>query len=211
GRGGEIHASPAATTVTDVADLPPNHASQIMAADFFVVPTVTYRLLFVFVILSHERRRLVHVAVTAHPTAAWTAQQLREAFPDEEAPRFLLHDRDSPSGPSGQRSTASAFARSVLRRGRRGTTATLIASSDPSVANASIMSSCSTSPACGGSYTSTWTTITAHVLTSASIKRRLLSDPLRNADQLSQSHRSADSITVTIAARRNRSLIDSHP
>jgi transposase InsO family protein len=66
-----------------------------MAADFFVVPTVTYRLLFVFVILSHERRRLVHVAVTAHPTAAWTAQQLREAFPDEEAPRFLLHDRDS--------------------------------------------------------------------------------------------------------------------
>jgi transposase InsO family protein len=66
-----------------------------MAADFFVVPTVTYRLLFVLVILSHERRRLVHVAVTAHPTAAWTAQQLREAFPDEEAPRFLLHDRDS--------------------------------------------------------------------------------------------------------------------
>jgi putative transposase len=72
-----------------------NHISQIMAADFFVVPTVTYRLLFVFVILSHERRRLVHVAVTAHPTAAWTAQQLREAFPDEEAPRFILHDRDS--------------------------------------------------------------------------------------------------------------------
>jgi transposase InsO family protein len=52
---------------------------------------------------------------------------------------------------------------------------------------------------------------TAHVLTSASIKTRLLSDPLRNADQLSQSHRSADSITVTIAARRNRSLIDSYP
>jgi putative transposase len=72
-----------------------NHASQIMGADFFVVPTVTYRLLFVFVILSHERRRLVHTAVTAHPSAAWTAQQLREAFPDEEAPRFLIHDRDT--------------------------------------------------------------------------------------------------------------------
>src|SRR5262245_19266741 len=55
-----------------------NHTSQITATDFFVVPTVTYRLLFVFVILTHERRRLVHVAVTAHPTAAWTAQQLRE-------------------------------------------------------------------------------------------------------------------------------------
>ena len=72
-----------------------NHTSQIVATDFFVVPTVTYRLLFVLVLLAHERRRLVHLAVTAHPTAAWTAQQLREAFPDEEAPRFLLHDRDT--------------------------------------------------------------------------------------------------------------------
>jgi transposase InsO family protein len=72
-----------------------NHASQIMAADFFVVPTATYRLLFVLVMLAHERRRLAHVAVTAHPTAAWTAQQLREAFPDNNVPRFLLHDRDS--------------------------------------------------------------------------------------------------------------------
>ena len=47
------------------------------------------------VILSLDRRRLVHLAVTAHPTAAWTAQQLRESFPDNKAPRFLLHDRDS--------------------------------------------------------------------------------------------------------------------
>jgi len=67
----------------------------MMAADFFVVPTATYRVLFVLVILAHERRRVVHVAVTDHPTAAWTAQQLRNAFPDEESPSFLLHDRDS--------------------------------------------------------------------------------------------------------------------
>jgi putative transposase len=66
-----------------------NHAGQIMAADFFVVPTATYRLLFVLVILAHHRRRVVHVAVTAHPTAAWTAQQLREAFPEDKAPRYL--------------------------------------------------------------------------------------------------------------------------
>jgi putative transposase len=71
-----------------------NHVGQIMAADFFVVPTVTYRLLFVLVILAHQRRRLVHVAVTAHPTAAWTAQQLREAFPDDTAPHYLIRDRD---------------------------------------------------------------------------------------------------------------------
>jgi len=72
-----------------------NHLQQIAAADFFVVPTATCRLLFVLVILSHERRRVVHVAVTNHPTAAWTAQQLREAFPWDEAPRYLVHDRDS--------------------------------------------------------------------------------------------------------------------
>ena len=72
-----------------------NHASQIMAADLFVVPTVTFRLLFALIILAHDRRRIVHVAVTAHPTAAWTAQQLRNAFSEHEAPRYLLHDRDS--------------------------------------------------------------------------------------------------------------------
>jgi transposase InsO family protein len=72
-----------------------NHVQQIAAADFFVVPTATCRLLFVLVILAHERRRVVHIAVTDHPTAAWTAQQLREAFPWDEAPKYLLHDRDS--------------------------------------------------------------------------------------------------------------------
>ena len=72
-----------------------NHVQQIAAADFFVVPTATCRLLFVLVLLAHERRRVVHVAVTAHPTAAWTAQQLREAFPWDESPRYLVHDRDT--------------------------------------------------------------------------------------------------------------------
>ena len=71
-----------------------NHVAQIAAADFFVVPTATYRLLFVLVILAHERRRVVHVAVTDHPTAAWTMQQIREAFPWDDAPRYLIHDRD---------------------------------------------------------------------------------------------------------------------
>ena len=58
-----------------------NHVGQIVAADFFVVPTATGRLLFVLVMLAHGRRRLVHVAVTDHPTAAWAGQQLRNAFP----------------------------------------------------------------------------------------------------------------------------------
>lgn len=69
-----------------------------MAADFFVVPTATCRLLFVLIILAHDRRRIVHVAVTAHAAAAWTAQQLCDAFPWDQAPRFLLHDRDHAFG-----------------------------------------------------------------------------------------------------------------
>ena len=70
-----------------------NHRAQIVAADFLVVPTATGRLLFVLVMLAHERRRVVHVAVTAHPTAAWTAQQLREAFPWNQAPGSVVRDR----------------------------------------------------------------------------------------------------------------------
>jgi transposase InsO family protein len=61
---------------------------------FFVVPTATFRLLFVLVLLAHDRRRVVHVAVTEHPTAAWTVQQFRDAFPWDEAPRYLLRDRN---------------------------------------------------------------------------------------------------------------------
>jgi hypothetical protein len=71
-----------------------NHANQMMAADLFIVPTVTFRLLFVLVILGHDRRRIVHTAVTDHPTTDWTTQQLRNAFPEDRAPRYLLHDRD---------------------------------------------------------------------------------------------------------------------
>jgi putative transposase len=71
-----------------------NHLEQSTAADFFVVPTVTGRVLFVLVLLAHHRRRAVHVAVTAHRTAAWTAQQVGEAFCWNVAPRYLLHDRD---------------------------------------------------------------------------------------------------------------------
>ena len=73
-----------------------NHLGQTAACDFFVVPTATFRLLYCFLVLSHDRRRIVHVNVTAHPTADWTAQQIVEAFPGDKAqPRFLLRDRDS--------------------------------------------------------------------------------------------------------------------
>ena len=72
-----------------------NHARQTAAIDFFTVPTVTFRVLFCFIVLSHDRRRIIHSNVTEHPTAEWTAQQIVEAFPYDEAPRYLLRDRDS--------------------------------------------------------------------------------------------------------------------
>ncbi len=72
-----------------------NHVHELVSIDFFVVPTAIFRLFFVFVVLSHDRRRVLHFGVTAHPTSEWTAQQLRHAFPWDTAPRFLLRDRDS--------------------------------------------------------------------------------------------------------------------
>ena len=72
-----------------------NHAQAIVACDFCVVVTATFRLLYVFVLMEHATRRILHVNVTAHPTASWTLQQLREAIPADHDYRFLLHDRDS--------------------------------------------------------------------------------------------------------------------
>ena len=71
-----------------------NHAGQIAAIDFFTVPTVSFNILYGFIVLLHDRRRVVHFNVTTNPTAAWTAQQLIEAFPEDKAPRFLIRDRD---------------------------------------------------------------------------------------------------------------------
>ena len=71
-----------------------NHVGDIAAIDFFVVPTVRFHLLYCFILLRHDRRRIVHFNVTAHPTARWTGQQIVEAFPYDEAPRFIIRDRD---------------------------------------------------------------------------------------------------------------------
>jgi transposase InsO family protein len=72
-----------------------HHAQAIVACDFCVVVTITFRLLYVFVLMEHATRRILHINVTAHPTASWTLQQLREALPADHRYRFLIHDRDS--------------------------------------------------------------------------------------------------------------------
>jgi transposase InsO family protein len=81
-----------------------NHLGVTAACDFFVVPTLRFSLLYGLVVLSHDRRRIVHVGVTAHPTAEWAARQLVEAFPgDELMPRFVVRDRDAIYGDTFER------------------------------------------------------------------------------------------------------------
>jgi transposase InsO family protein len=72
-----------------------NHAKAIIACDFCVVATATFRLLYVLVVMEHASRRIIHLNLTAHPTAAWTLQQLREAIPSDHTHQFTLHDRDA--------------------------------------------------------------------------------------------------------------------
>jgi transposase InsO family protein len=73
-----------------------------VACDFFTVPTVYFRVLFVFLVLAHDRRCIMHFNITEHPTAQWTAQQIVEAFPWDTTPRYLLRDRDSIYGAAFQ-------------------------------------------------------------------------------------------------------------
>ena len=71
-----------------------NHSSEMVAADFFTVPTATFKTLYVFVVLSLGRRQVFHFNVTESPTAEWTSLQITQAFPFDTAPRFLIRDRD---------------------------------------------------------------------------------------------------------------------
>ena len=75
-----------------------NHRGAIAAMDFFTVPTLTFRVLYCFFVIGHGRRRILHFNVTRHPTSQWIFQQLREAFPFQSAPRYLILDRDSKYG-----------------------------------------------------------------------------------------------------------------
>ena len=94
GDGFEVHIPAAEAPVADVARVFENHAEDLIAGDFFTIPTATFRILFVLVVLSHDRRRLVHFNVTEHPIVGWTARQLVEACGLEEAPGHLIRDRD---------------------------------------------------------------------------------------------------------------------
>ncbi len=85
------HRTPPSQTWRSFLD---NHVKDLVSLDFFTLPTASFRVLFVFVVLCHDRRRIVHFNVTEHPSAEWTAQQTVDAFPWDTAPRYLLRDRD---------------------------------------------------------------------------------------------------------------------
>jgi len=91
-----------------------SHAKDLVSLDFFTVATVRFEILFVLVILAHDRRRVRHVNVTRHPTAQWTAQQIIEAFPWDTAPRYLLRDRDGVYGAAFRQRVASVGIEEVL-------------------------------------------------------------------------------------------------
>jgi len=92
-----------------------NHMAVSAACDFFTVPTLAFKVLHVFLVLSHDRRRILHVNVTAHPTATWTAQQLNEAFPgDADVPRYLHRDRDAIYGDAFRRRAAALGLREIV-------------------------------------------------------------------------------------------------
>jgi transposase len=91
-----------------------NHVGQLVSIDFFTVPTVTMRVLFVFLVLEHCRREVLHFNVTEHPTAAWTSQQIVEAFADRDAPRYLIRDRDAVYGNEVRLRIASLHIEEVL-------------------------------------------------------------------------------------------------
>jgi len=91
-----------------------NHMKGVVSSDFFVVPTVFFRVFFVCVILSHDRRRPFHLAVTEYPTAEWVAHHLLEAFPWDSAPHYLLRDRDGSYGEKFHEAASCLGIREVL-------------------------------------------------------------------------------------------------
>lgn len=89
-----------------------------MSIDFLTVPTAAFRVLYVLVVLAHDRRRVLHFNVTENPTAVWTAQQIIEAFPDETAPRFLLRDRDQIYGEEFRQRVAGMMIKEIVTAAR---------------------------------------------------------------------------------------------
>ena len=119
-----------------------NHADGIASMDLFLVPTISFRLLYGLLILQHSRRELLWLGVTAHPSAEWIARQLTEAYGWQQAPRYIIRDRDCVYGESFSRLERWAFGIGRLRRDRHGKTDARRGLSDQSGGIALTMSLC---------------------------------------------------------------------
>ena len=97
GQTSEVDGALPSASLADLACLPkePRVISQLVSIDFFTVPTIRFQVLYVFLVLVLDRRRIIHFNVTRHPTAEWTGQQVRNAFPFDQLPGYLLRDRDA--------------------------------------------------------------------------------------------------------------------
>lgn len=138
-----------------------NHLQQLVSIDFFTVPTIRFQVLYVFLVLAHDRRRIVHCNVTAHPTAEWTGQQLREAFPFDQLRRYLLRDRDAIFGDAFRGQVRDMGIQEVLGTpDPPGSGPTWSASLVRSGASAWTMCSCSTKRLCVVFFVRIWITIT---------------------------------------------------
>jgi hypothetical protein len=91
-----------------------NHLGSLASIDFFTVPTATFHVLYVFFVLAHDRRRVLHFNVTEHPSAAWTAQQIIETFPEDTAPKYMVRDRDGIYGDQFRRRVSGIGINEVL-------------------------------------------------------------------------------------------------
>lgn len=95
-----------------------NHIGEIVAVDFFTVPTIRFRVLFVFLVIEHQRRRVLHFGITEHPTSEWTAQQMAEAFSERDAKRYVIRDRDAIYGDAFRRRIDSLTMKEVVTAAR---------------------------------------------------------------------------------------------
>jgi len=143
-----------------------NHVKDLVAIDFFTVPTATFGVLFGFLVLAHGRRRVLHFNVTANPSAEWTARQLVQAFPEETAPRFLVRDRDGIYGDRVRRTLEVLGIEEWSRwRGPRGRTRSRRGSSVRCAANVWTTSSSSASSISSGSWPGISSTTTGRAVT----------------------------------------------
>ena len=95
-----------------------NHIGEIVAVDFFTVPTIRLQVLFVFLVIEHQRRRVLHFGVTENPTSEWTAQQMAEAFSERDAKRYVIRDRDAIYGNAFRRRIDSLAMKEIVTTAR---------------------------------------------------------------------------------------------